>query len=37
MAAPKKNATKPAKPRLTPDAIMQLGLGFWLKDLLERN
>ena len=29
MAAPKKKATKSAKPRLTPDAIMQLGLGFW--------
>lgn len=29
MAAPKKKATKSAKPQLTPDAIMQLGLGFW--------
>ncbi len=29
MAAPKKKATKSAKPRLAPDGIMQLGLGFW--------
>ena len=29
MAAPKKKSTKSANPRLTPDGIMQLGLGFW--------
>jgi hypothetical protein len=29
MAAPKKKPTKSTKPRLTPDGIMQLGLGFW--------
>src|SRR5580765_7525112 len=29
MAAPKKKSTKSAKPRLAPDGIMQLGLGFW--------
>jgi O-methyltransferase domain/Dimerisation domain len=28
-AASKKKSTKSAKPRLTPDGIMQLGLGFW--------
>jgi hypothetical protein len=29
MAAPKKKSTKSATPHLTPDGIMQLGLGFW--------
>ena len=29
MAVRKKKPTKSTKPRLTPDAIMQLGLGFW--------
>jgi hypothetical protein len=29
MAGPKKKGTKSAKPRVTPDGIMQLGLGFW--------
>jgi hypothetical protein len=29
MAAPKKKLTKSPKPRLAPDGIMQLGLGFW--------
>ena len=29
MAVPKKKSTKSPKPHLTPDRIMQLGLGFW--------
>jgi hypothetical protein len=37
MAAPKKKSTKSTKP-LTPDGIMQLGLGFWgFEDLVERD
>jgi hypothetical protein len=33
MAAPKKKSTKP----LTPDGIMQLGLGFWGSKVVERD
>jgi hypothetical protein len=29
MAASKKKSKKPAKPRLSPDGILRLGLGFW--------